>query len=155
MQQELPATITEAREVDMGVLPALLGYQLRRAQLIVFQNFARHLADDNVTPTQFAVLELIAVNTGLSQRALASAVGTDQSTLVALLDRLQKRGWVARKRATHDRRYQVLSLTEAGIAALAHLRERVAAQDDLLAAPLSVEERATLMALLRRIRLPR
>lgn len=155
MPQDLPATITEAREVDMGVLPALLGYQLRRAQLIVFQNFARHLADDNVTPTQFAVLELIAVNTGLSQRALATAVGTDQSTLVALLDRLQKRGWVARKRATHDRRYQVLSLTEAGTTALARLRQRVAAQDDLLAVPLSVEERGALMAVLQRIRLPR
>lgn len=155
MQHDLPATTTEAREIDMGVLPTLLGYQLRRAQLIVFQNFARHLADDSVTTTQFAVLELIAVNTGLSQRALASAVGTDQSTLVALLDRLQKRGWVARNRDTHDRRYQVLSLTEAGIAALARLRQRVAAQDNLLAAPLSVEERATLMAVLKRIGLPR
>ena len=154
MAEPAPRAITDPADVDYGALPGLLGYQLRRAQLAVFQNFGRHLAARDVTPTQYAVLTLIAANTGLTQRALAGAVGTDQSTLVSVLDRLADRGWVVRRRAAHDRRYQVLSLTAAGDAALAGLHGAVAAQDDLLAAGLTPAERALLMGLLKRVEAP-
>ncbi len=39
-------------ELDLGILPGLLGYQLRRAQVTVFQHFAGALGDWNVTPGQ-------------------------------------------------------------------------------------------------------
>ncbi len=73
-------TIKDLDDIDLGVLPDLLGYQLRRAQLLVFQSFSKYLQARQVTPTQFAVLVLIGANPGLTQRVLSEAVGTDQST---------------------------------------------------------------------------
>ena len=137
-------------EIDFGVLPSLLGYQLRRAQILVFQTFTRHLQQHEITPTQFAVLVLIEANPGLSQRALSAAVGTDQSSLVSLLDRLQARGWIERQRAPHDRRYHVLSLTEQGRRSLAELKDLVVRQDRDLSQRLTGDDRAALANLLRR-----
>ncbi len=137
--------------IDLGVLPSLLGYQLRRAQILVFQTFARHLREYEITPTQFAVLVLIEANAGLSQRALSAAVGTDQSSLVSLLDRLQLRGWVARQRSRRDRRFHVLSLTEQGRKYLREMKARVVRQDQELSGHLSAGERDALTDLLRRL----
>ncbi len=144
-------TTDDDETLDFGMLPSLLGYQLRRAQLIVFQNFARHLQDFDVTPTQFAVLTLIAANYGLSQRALSAAAGTDQSSLVSLLDRLQARGWIARRKSQRDRRFHVLSLTDDGSKKLEEVNALVRKQDDLLANGLSADERQELMRLLSRL----
>lgn len=144
-------TITDLEAIDYGVLPDLLGYQLRRAQLLVFQSFSRHLQERQVTPTQFAVLVLIGTNPGLTQRVLSEAVGTDQSTLVSLLDRLEGRDWIARQRSRQDRRYHVLSLTEAGTRELGELMELVREQDEALSPMLAPEERTQLMALLARL----
>ncbi len=144
-------TITDLDAIDYGMLPGLLGYQLRRAQLLVFQSFSRHLQERQVTPTQFAVLVLIGNNPGLTQRVLSEAVGTDQSTLVSLLDRLEARDWIARQRSPQDRRYHVLSLTDAGTQALTVLTDLVKEQDDALSAMLTPAERAQLMGLLARL----
>ena len=137
--------------VNLDLLPELLGYQIRRAQLMVFQNFAQSLRGYEVTPTQFAVMVLIEANNGLSQRALSAAVGTDQSSLVSLLDRLQSRGWIERRRSERDRRYHVLSLSATGQQRLSEIKERVRRQDAALTSALSDGERTELMRLLGQI----
>ncbi len=142
-------------DIDFDLLPRLLGYQLRRAQLAVFQNFARHLQGYDITPTQFAVMVLIQANNGLSQRALSAAVGTDQSSLVSLLDRLQSRGWVERHRSERDRRFHVLSLSGEGRKQLAEIKQLVQRQDEELGTVLATEERKKLMQLLQRLLGPR
>ncbi len=142
--------ITDPEGLDYDVLPDLLGYQLRRAQLAVFQNFARRLQEYKITPTQFAVLILVSANPGLSQRALSEAVATDQSTLVSLLDRLEKRGWIERRRSPQDRRYQILNLTPDGETELQNLRRVVLEHDREFGNALSEDERGALMDLLRR-----
>ncbi|MCZ6764731.1 MAG: MarR family winged helix-turn-helix transcriptional regulator [Alphaproteobacteria bacterium] len=142
--------ITNSEAVDYGILPSLLGYQLRRAQLTVFQKFAARLRELTVTPTQFAVLVLIGANPGLTQRALSEAVATDQSTLVSLLDRLESRSLVERQRSSHDRRYQVLTLTAKGETQTKELCELVSAHDDELAAAFSAQERTAFMEFLER-----
>ena len=49
-------------KIDYGVLPSLIGYNLRRAQLKVFQNFQSIMAPFDLTPGQFGVLTLIGEN---------------------------------------------------------------------------------------------
>lgn len=142
--------ITSSKNVDYGILPGLLGYQLRRAQLTVFQKFAARLRQQKITPTQFAVLVLVGANPGITQRALSEAVATDQSTLVSLLDRLESRDLVERRRSPHDRRYQVLTLTAHGQTQTDKLCSMVARHDDELAAEFNAEERRAFMAYLER-----
>ena len=49
-------------------------------------------AGEALTPGEFGLLVLVDRNAGLSQMALARALGIDRSTLVPILDRLQARG---------------------------------------------------------------
>ncbi len=134
-----------------GVLPNLLGYQLRRAQIAVFQNFAAAMADFDITPGRFGVLEVVAANSGLSQSELGAILGLDRSTVVAVIDRLEKDGLVRRLKSPNDRRSHALRLSEKGAVTLAILEQRVAAHERDIASALSGAERKTLLTLLARV----
>jgi DNA-binding MarR family transcriptional regulator len=137
-------------ELDHGILPTLLGYQLRLAQITVFNDFAASARDFDVSPGRFGMLVLIEVNPGVTQTRLAEAVGLDRSTLVAVLDQLEERGLLERRRGV-DRRTNGLWLTRRGKSLVARMKERIRAHEDRLAARLSETERDALLALLRRI----
>ena len=135
----------------MGILPELLGYRLRRAQLTVFQHFAATLGDQNITPGQVGLLVLVSRNAGISQTALAGAVGVERSTLGEAIDRLAKRGLLVREPAPTDRRSHALRLSASGERFIAALIPRMRAHEDEVAKNLAPEERDTLMKLLRRL----
>jgi|TARA_B100000315_G_scaffold256954_1_gene304307 DNA-binding MarR family transcriptional regulator len=139
------------RPLQRGVLAELVGYHLRRTQLVVFQKFAEQVGSTQVTPGQFGVLALIQANPGLNQSELGDAMGIDRSTVVAVIDRLETRGIVERQPSPHDRRSNALRLSAAGEALFAEVRELVKAHDRDIASDLSAGERAQLMALLSRI----
>ncbi|HTX35144.1 MAG TPA: MarR family transcriptional regulator [Bryobacteraceae bacterium] len=50
----------------------------------------------------------------ISQHEMADLCGLDPSSLVAILDGLERRGWLRRTRNPHDRRMQWVQRTEAG-----------------------------------------
>ncbi len=137
--------------LDLGILPDLLGYQLRRAQLTVFQHFAGTLGDQNVTPGQVGLLVLVSRNPGISQTALAKAVAVERSTLGEAIDRLLKRRLLLRRPAPKDRRSYALRLSASGERFLDGLIPRLFAHEDGVAKHLSPKERKTLIALLRRL----
>lgn len=138
-------------ELDLGILPELLGYQLRRAQLTVFQHFAGTLGDQNVTPGQVGLLVLVSRNPGINQTALARAVGVERSTLGEAIDRLLKRRLLLRKPAPQDRRSYALRLSASGEKFLDDFVPRLLRHEDDVAGDLSPEERKTLIALLGRL----
>jgi DNA-binding MarR family transcriptional regulator len=139
------------REIDFDLLPGLVGYQLRRAQLAVFDNFSEVVGAHNVTPGHFGVLVLIAANRGLNQSELGKAMGVDRSTVVAVIDRLEGAGLVVREAAPNDRRSYALRLSEAGGRLLKTLQPLVLAHEQAVARGLSADERAMLIDLLRRL----
>lgn len=140
-----------AEAVDYDILPELVGYHLRRAQSVVFDDFARTMAAQRIAPGQFGVLVLIAANPGLSQSALARAVGVERSTMVAVIDRLQARGLVERRRSAADRRSYALGLSAAGRRLLVRLKPMVRRHDRRVTKRLDAAEKATLIGLLRRL----
>ena len=137
--------------LDLGPLPGLLGYQLRRAQIAAFQHFAATVGKAGVTPGWFGLMVIVANNEGLSQTRLARALGIDGSTMVAMIDRLEENGWIRRRRSEIDRRSHALFLTDAGRALIAKLTPEVEAHEAALAQELSAEERQTLLRLLAKI----
>jgi DNA-binding MarR family transcriptional regulator len=137
--------------IDYGLLPELLGYQVRQAQIAIFRDFTASLADHGMTPTLFGSLVLIEANPGLKQTDLARALQLDRSTVVTVIDTLESRGLVARRRAVDDRRSNAVTLTARGADTLAELKPRVAAHEARLVQELSPAERATLSATLGRI----
>jgi MarR family transcriptional regulator, transcriptional regulator for hemolysin len=70
----------------------------------------------------------------LSQSELADRLGIEGATLVAMIDRLVKAGWVIREPSTRDRRINHIVVTEAGQRLSGVLRaEATAVRTDLLA----------------------
>ena len=54
-------------KLDLGPLPHLLGYALRRAQIAVFADFIAAFEPLGLRPAQFSVLLLIDINPGCKQ----------------------------------------------------------------------------------------
>jgi len=141
-------------ELNMGLLPQLLGYNLRCAQVALFQHFIRSFDGTEVSPPQFGAMILIEANPGISQSAVAGALRFDRSTLVQIIDRLEKRNLVVREVSARDRRSHALKLTDDGIAMLAELKQRAMAHEQDVASALNEEERASLIRLLTRVFAP-
>lgn len=146
------ASLSTAKpSIARGLLPELIGYRLRRAQVKVFNDFLASLAPFELTPGLFGVLVLIDSNSGLNQSRLGAAMGVDRSTVVAVIDRLQARGLVARKPSTSDRRAHRLTLTPKGKSVLEAAVPEVRAHEARIADALSPEERGTLLLLLEKL----
>ncbi|HEX9053485.1 MAG TPA: MarR family transcriptional regulator [Gemmatimonadales bacterium] len=138
--------------LSTGLLPALVGYHLRRAQTAVFKHFAQVVgAAEDITPGLFGMLQVIAANPGLCQSRLAEAMGVDRSTIVSVLHQLEARGLVERQPSPEDRRSHALHLTRKGRQALRRMEALVLVHEEEIAAALSPAERRTLLELLARL----
>lgn len=131
-----------------GALPDLIGYRLRLAQQAVFRDFASSVP--GISPGRVGMLLLIEANPGVTQSTLAQAVQRDRSTMVGVLDQLEAKGWIERRRGA-DRRTNGLWLTRAGRSLLARAKRAIAIHEQRVAARLSAAERARLLELLARI----
>jgi DNA-binding MarR family transcriptional regulator len=92
------------------------GHLIRRLHQISTQIFSQQIKDAgfDVTPVQFAALDVLRENSGIDQARLAEAVAMDRATIGAVVDRLEQKGLVARQVSGQDRRARVLSLTPEG-----------------------------------------
>jgi DNA-binding MarR family transcriptional regulator len=145
------AAAAPAAPLDLGPLPGLIGYALRRAQLTVFQDFLQTMASLDIRPAQFSVLLLIDINPGISQTALSEALAIKTANLAVMLNTLEARGYAKRRRDANDRRAHALHLTPPGKALLRQLLERVADHEQRQVARLGAEEKQQLLALLAKL----
>ena len=149
-----PETVEEPAEagsVDLASLGGIVGYPLRRAQMAVFEDFARRFAPLDLTPAQYSTLVAIDENPGRRQSDIAAALGIQRPNFVAMLDELQRRGLAERIRSGSDRRSNALALTPEGAALLARARLAQGGQEAAIDALLGPSERATLVNLLNRL----
>ena len=137
-----------APRLKEGLLPGLVGYRLRLAQQNVFRDFAASVP--GLSPGRVGMLLLIEANPGVTQSRLAHAVSRDRSTMVGVLDQLEAKGLIERRRGA-DRRTNGLWLTRAGRARLARAKRAIAIHERRVTARLSSAERAQLLALLARV----
>jgi len=92
----------------------IVGYKLRRAQLVVFHDFLQTFARMKIRPAEFSVLSMIARTPGLKQTEIAEALGIKRANFVALMDGLEARGLADRRKGGADRRSHALHLTPEG-----------------------------------------
>lgn len=113
--------------------------------------FAERVAEIGLTAPDAGLLRKIASDPGVSQQALAEHLGVMPSRMVALVDELETKGIIERRRSTEDRRNYALHLTPRGRQVLGDLSRLAAEHEESLCAALSKEERVQLRDLCRRI----
>lgn len=146
MSADSPAD-TQPLFADLQVWHAFL---LRKAGQRVSEQAESALVALNMTIRQFGVLNVLAAEPGLNQRAIGAKLRIDRTTIVALVDGLEDAGLVERRRGT-DRRTFALHLSDAGVKALEQARVVMGQVHDEFLEPLSESERETLRDLLTRL----
>lgn len=137
--------------LDLDGLQSLLGFHLRLAHVTVYRDFSAAMSEMDLTQKQCATLQLIGANPGVSQVDLASTLGTDRATMMAMIDRLEQRDCVVRRRSVSDRRRQELNLTPTGEAVLAKSKRTIAEHERHFTSRFTADELKVLTNALGRI----
>ncbi len=149
--KQLKQTKAPSLPLSVGLLPNLLGYNIRRAEIALWRDFSRTVGEGEVRPALFSLMILVEANPGVAQIDIANQLDIDKATIVGLVQRLQKRHCVECQQSTVDRRRQGIFLTERGQKELNKLRREMLDHEMRFTRLFSSEELAQLFALLRRI----
>jgi DNA-binding MarR family transcriptional regulator len=116
---------------DRRRLPPLM----RRAWYGLNQAFRRRIAHTDVTPDQFTVLRTLLEgdSRGMTQSELTRVMTSDPNTVAALLERMQRSGWIQRKPHEQDRRAHRICVLPLGRRKYLQVRKiAVALQSEIL-----------------------
>jgi MarR family transcriptional regulator, lower aerobic nicotinate degradation pathway regulator len=130
-----------------GTVVWLLGRASLRGHQLAYQV----LASAGVRKWHYAVLATLAQFGPAAQASIGRRLGVDRSDMVAILNDLERVGYVSRVPDPSDRRRNKVSLTAPGRTALEHFDQLVDEAEAALLEPLSPAEREQLAGLLERI----
>jgi MarR family transcriptional regulator, lower aerobic nicotinate degradation pathway regulator len=138
-----------------GRLPAYsvssqVGFLLRRAQQRHVNIFSTHMRED-LTPMQFSVLAKLHETGPCSQNSLGRRTAMDVATIKGVVARLDERGLIHKLPSSEDRRKLLIDLTPAGRLTLEKVIPRAIEISAMTLAPLTGEEQAVFMGLLRKL----
>ncbi|MGH1329660.1 MAG: MarR family winged helix-turn-helix transcriptional regulator [Paracoccaceae bacterium] len=147
--------VEAAQEAGSGVsqndLLSLVGYNLKRAYMLIHGDFRTTLEALNVSQRTFSVLSVVVENPDISQSDVARALGIERSGTVVIVDELESRDMIERNKVPGDRRAYALRATDAGQLAYSEAMAIVREHEDNMLSDFSEEERIVLRGLLRRI----
>ncbi|WP_183092012.1 MarR family winged helix-turn-helix transcriptional regulator [Mycetocola lacteus] len=105
----------------------------------------------DITHRQLLALTLLKERGDLAQQDITRVFGLDASNVVGLLNEMEERGLILRRRDNADRRRHIVALTDEGALVLDTTFTRLASIEDELLHALSPQERETLHLLLLRV----
>jgi DNA-binding MarR family transcriptional regulator len=108
------------------------------------------LEPGGLRPRHLIALKLLSERGPASQQALADSLSLDPGNVVGLLNELEERRLITRRRDSADRRRHIVELSPRGEKELCRAFVRLQLVDDELLSALNVRERATLYDLLVR-----
>ncbi|MFC7275670.1 MarR family winged helix-turn-helix transcriptional regulator [Paractinoplanes rhizophilus] len=126
-----------------------LGYLLKHAQLALTERTTAALGPLGINGRELAVLTVLGDGPALAQQQAAGRLNVDRTTMVDLVDALERKGLVERRSDPADRRRNLVHLTADGQRVLAE-GERLY-QEAERALGFTDAELAELKALLRRV----
>lgn len=140
-----------AETLGAGPGDTQIAYKLRLAQIAAYRAFEERVTGFGKAPRYLGLLMIIRENPGSNQSSLAEAVGLRRSSLVAILDQLERDRIVRRDAVPGDRRSKAVRLTGYGERLLAELTEEAEAHEAALTAGISEADLAVIRAGLDRI----
>jgi DNA-binding MarR family transcriptional regulator len=127
------------------------GFLLQRAHRRLRQANNEALRPFNLQIAHVAVAGLLADRGDLSQRQLIEIMDADKSTMVHLVDELERQKLVERRADSADRRAYAVHLTDAGRSRLVEAGALLKRVEQEFLSPLTARERAAFNDMLRRI----
>ena len=149
-EEQAPDTSTSTIP-DVGALAQMTGYALRRAQIAVFEDFNHTLAETGLRPAQFSVLLMLHQTPGLTQSAVAAALGIQRANFVTLINDLERAGLAERAASLTDKRSHALHLTPKGQATLTRALELQSVHEARVQAAVGQNNVGTLLEVLMRL----
>jgi DNA-binding MarR family transcriptional regulator len=151
MPTSRPSPAPFVEQVDTQYLESLVGYNARRAALVIIELFLERMAVYDLRPVDFSVLSLITHNPGITSRQLCNTLGMLPPNLVAMVNTFEKRELISRRPHPSDGRATGLHPTPTG-QALMRSAEKTALDLEGEGTPaLTSAERKTLIRLLKKI----
>jgi DNA-binding MarR family transcriptional regulator len=138
-------------KIDTSYLETLLGYNARRAALVIIEQFLKRMAVYDLRPVDFSVLSLITHNPGISSRQLCSELNILPPNLVGMINTLEKRELILRQPHPSDGRVIGLHLSDVGRKLMKDAEQTAQELENEAASKLTSTERKTLMRLLQKI----
>lgn len=142
--------MTENR-VDGDRAPSTLAFLLSQVGIHASRQFAERIAEVDLNPPLFRVLNLVDAAEGQSQQAIGQAIEVPASRMVALVDELEQRGLVERRPDPDDRRVRALYLTAKGRKSLNRGRKIAKKHEEDLTRGLGAADRKRLLDLLQKM----
>lgn len=98
-----------------------LGFIINRTSLKVKKEFTKRLKPYDITPEQWALLNRLGEQDGLTQKDLSERTYKDQPNTARILDKLEKKELLKRTDNPSDRRAVLIFLTDKG----RHVRKNI------------------------------
>ena len=146
-----PARPAARGGLNVGWLEESIGYNLRRADVHVRENYRRMLGAWHVRPAEYSILRLVQGSPSATQAELADILYIKRQNMGGLVTRLERQGWLRRGTDPDDARRQLLLLTAAGSKRLAQLTQAEARVNRELTRGWSGAERKAVLRLLQRL----
>jgi Transcriptional regulators len=138
---QIPQSLPQELVDSTTFLLKRLGFATKERSMKAYEEAGLH-------PYHFAILITVDEGSHETQGSIADALGYDRGQLVGLLDELEERGLVERRRDPNDRRRHLVQMTPEGKKALRRLRTLARQLEDEFLEPLSDADRAKLHELL-------
>jgi DNA-binding MarR family transcriptional regulator len=138
--EQLPAALSDR-----------LGFLVGRTHLALRAIAEPALAPFGLGVKDFGALSVLVEEGPLSQQRLGERQGVDRTTMVAVVDNLERRGLVERRRDPRDRRAYSLHATARGRKVLRQAGEAARRAEEEFLAPIPPSDRRRLKQLLRAV----
>ena len=149
-----PVAITTphvAGDEDIGEIRNIVGFHIRLAHGAVYRHFTETFATLDLTQKQVSALWLVHDHPDIAQTGLAQRMRMDRATTMAIVNRLEAKGYLVRRQSRSDGRKQALNLTEVGRKALGAAKRAIHQHEQWLKSRFSEKEVTKLIELLTRI----
>jgi DNA-binding MarR family transcriptional regulator len=147
----VPTTPHVAGDEDIGEIRNIVGFHIRLAHGAVYRHFTESFQHIDLTQKQVSVLWLIDDHPDIAQTDLAQRMRMDRATTMAIVNRLQERGFLLRGKSPTDGRKQTLNLTPDGQQALAAAKIAITEHENWLKRNFTEKETQKLIEMLIRI----
>lgn len=123
-------------------------FRANKSAQLLMERIEQGLAELGLHSRTYFVLAGVEGDVPRSQQELSKLLTIDTSTMVALVDELERKGLVTRTRNERDRRRYDLALSEKGVSTLSAAHDALEAAEEDFFSPLNNKQRAVLHDLL-------